>query len=87
MALFIINEEGYTNLSMRKLARRLGFTAKTIYNYYSNKTSFTDGAHKGLFDLAEVFRKADRRQQILLRSSVPPCMPTFKWGIENKALL
>ena len=37
VALEIIVNDGFRNFSMRKLASRLGMTAKTIYNYYSNK--------------------------------------------------
>ena len=33
----IINEEGYHNLSMRKIGARLGMTAANLYNYYANK--------------------------------------------------
>ena len=36
-ALDIIIEEGFNNFSLRKVASRLGVTATTIYNYYSNK--------------------------------------------------
>ncbi len=36
-ALSLITDEGFRNLSMRKIASRLGVTATTIYNYYSNK--------------------------------------------------
>ncbi len=36
-ALALISEHGFTSFSMRKLASRLGMTATTIYNYYSNK--------------------------------------------------
>jgi len=36
-ALDIIIEEGYKNLSVRKIASRLGVTATTIYNYYTGK--------------------------------------------------
>ncbi|MHB8137417.1 MAG: TetR/AcrR family transcriptional regulator [Smithellaceae bacterium] len=36
-ALTIIIEEGFNNLSVRKIAFRLGVTATTIYNYYTNK--------------------------------------------------
>ncbi|MBI5550670.1 MAG: TetR/AcrR family transcriptional regulator [Desulfobacterales bacterium] len=35
-ALAIIIEEGFNNLSARKIAGRLGVTATTIYNYYTN---------------------------------------------------
>jgi len=36
-ALTIISEHGYKFFSMRKLAKLLGMSATTIYNYYSNK--------------------------------------------------
>ncbi len=36
-ALDIIVEEGYDGFTMRKLGRRLGWAAKTIYNYFSSK--------------------------------------------------
>ncbi len=36
-ALAILFEEGFDDLSMRKLARKLGMTAPNIYNYYSGK--------------------------------------------------
>jgi len=36
-ALDLIVEDGFENLSMRKLGRRLGFAAKTIYNYFASK--------------------------------------------------
>ena len=36
-ALDIIIQEGFHNLSVRKIAARLNFTATTIYNYYTNK--------------------------------------------------
>jgi len=36
-ALDIIIEEGFNNLSVRKIASHLGITATTIYNYYTNK--------------------------------------------------
>lgn len=36
-ALAILFEEGFDDLSMRKLGRKLGMTAPNIYNYYSGK--------------------------------------------------
>lgn len=36
-ALAILFEEGFEDLSMRKLGRKLGMTAPNIYNYYSGK--------------------------------------------------
>jgi len=36
-ALDIIIKDGFENLSLRKIASRLGVTPTTLYNYYSNK--------------------------------------------------
>lgn len=36
-AVEVIAEDGFQNLSMRKIANRLGVSATTIYYYYSNK--------------------------------------------------
>jgi AcrR family transcriptional regulator len=36
-ALELIVKDGFQNLSMRRLASKLGMTATTIYNYFSNK--------------------------------------------------
>ena len=36
-ALAVIIDEGFNNLSVRKIASRMGITATTIYNYYANK--------------------------------------------------
>jgi AcrR family transcriptional regulator len=84
-ALFIINEEGYGSLSMRKLARRLGFTAKTIYNYYSNKDELY------LMALIEGFQGLTNQFQAAYGSSGNPVEKLnaavhsyVRWGIENK---
>lgn len=36
-ALYVVINQGFSNLSMRKIASRLGVTATTIYNYYSSR--------------------------------------------------
>jgi AcrR family transcriptional regulator len=84
-ALFIINQEGYASLSMRKLAHRLGVTAKTIYNYYSNKDElYLMVLIKGFTELVAEFRaaylsSADPMQK--LRAAVHAYV---NWGIANK---
>ncbi|HOW99439.1 MAG TPA: TetR/AcrR family transcriptional regulator [Deltaproteobacteria bacterium] len=84
-ALSIVNEEGYARLSMRKLARRLGFTAKTIYNYYSNKDELY------LMALIEGFQALSREFQAAYGSSDDPVEKMrsvirayVRWGVENK---
>jgi len=36
-AIKLMDQEGFDNMSMRKLAQRMSMTAANIYNYYSNK--------------------------------------------------
>lgn len=84
-ALFIINQEGYTNLSMRKLASRLGFTAKTIYNYYSNKDElYLMVLIKGFTELTEAFRAAYASSVDPLRKLAAAVHAYVRWGIANK---
>lgn len=84
-ALAIINAEGYANLSMRKLAQRLGFTAKTIYNYYSNKDElYLMVLIKGFSDLAAEFRAASRSSADPLARLSAAMHAYVRWGIGNK---
>ena len=57
----IIMEEGFHNLSMRKIGMKIGMTAANLYNYYSNKDELNIAirtrAGKILFDdLANAYR-------------------------------
>ena len=84
-ALFIINQNGYANLSMRKLARRLGFTAKTIYNYYSNKDElYLMALIKGFQELAEQFHAAYLSSDNPVEKMRSAVHAYVRWGIENK---
>jgi len=84
-ALAIINAEGYANLSMRKLARRLGFTAKTIYNYYSNKDElYLMVLIKGFTELVEEFRAAYLSSVDPLQKLLNAMHAYVRWGISNK---
>ena len=84
-ALFIINKDGYSNLSMRKLALRLGFTAKTIYNYYSNKDElYLMVLTKGFQELAEQFRAAYLSSKNPVEKMHSALNAYVRWGIENK---
>ncbi len=84
-ALYIINQEGYANLSMRKLARRLGFTAKTIYNYYSNKDElYLMALSKGFEELAAEFRSAYQSSGNPLEKMNALVHAYVRWGIENR---
>ncbi|HPI93285.1 MAG TPA: TetR/AcrR family transcriptional regulator [Deltaproteobacteria bacterium] len=84
-ALSIINEEGYANLSMRKLARRLGVTAKTIYNYYSNKDElYLMALIEGFQDLTEQFRAAYRSSGDPVERLRAALHAYVDWGIEHR---
>lgn len=84
-ALFIINEEGYANLSMRKLARRLGVTAKTIYNYYSNKDElYLMALIEGFQGLTEQFRMAYRSSENPVEKLRTALHAYVHWGIEHR---
>jgi AcrR family transcriptional regulator len=84
-ALFIINKDGYANLSMRKLALRLGFTAKTIYNYYSNKDElYLMALIKGFQELTEQFRAPYLSSENPVEKMRAAVNAYVHWGIENK---
>ncbi|MEN6448141.1 MAG: TetR/AcrR family transcriptional regulator [Syntrophaceae bacterium] len=84
-ALFIINQDGYANLSMRKLALRLGVTAKTIYNYYSNKDElYLMVLIKGFQELAEQFCTAYQSSENPVEKMRAAVTTYVRWGIENK---
>jgi AcrR family transcriptional regulator len=61
-ALELINQDGYSNFSMRKLAARLGVTATTIYQYYSNKDELYLGVITRGFE--ELFTRMDAAYQL-----------------------
>ncbi len=84
-ALSIINHEGYASLSMRKLARRLGVTAKTIYNYYANKDEIYLMALIDAFgDLTERFRQACRSSDNPVEKLRAAMHAYVYWGIEHR---
>ncbi len=84
-ALFIINKDGYANLSMRKLALRLGFTAKTIYNYYSNKDElYLMVLIKGFQELTKQFRVAYLSSENPVEKMRSAVHAYVRWGIKNK---
>jgi AcrR family transcriptional regulator len=69
-ALSLITDEGFRNLSMRKIASRLGVTATTIYNYYSNRDELyfmirTHGFELLYRSLGEAYRSHDTPRERL----------------------
>lgn len=84
-AMAIINQYGYDDLSMRKLAGRLGFTAKTIYNYYSNKDEiYLMALIKGFQTLAGEFQAAYASSKNPLKKLEAVVRAYVRWGIENR---
>ncbi len=73
-ALALISEHGFASFSMRKLASRLGMTATTIYNYYSNKDELylmilTKGFDMLYRSFAEIYA-SDRDPSVKVRDMV-----------------
>ena len=63
-ALGIITEHGYEGLTMRRLGRRLGMTAATLYNYFTKKEEIylhvlTRGFELLYDDLLQAYRSTD----------------------------
>lgn len=59
----LINEVGFDNFTMRKLAGKLGLTATTIYQYYKNKEELYFAALTQGFDtLCDVVQEALEKQ-------------------------
>ncbi len=62
-ALDLMNAHGFEGFSMRKLGKRLGVSAKTIYNYYKNKDELYLGIlTNGFARLYERFLSAYERE-------------------------
>lgn len=70
-ALSLISEKGFQSFSMRKLASRLGMSATSIYNYYSNKDDLY---------LMVLTRGFDMLFKMLSEIYETPCDPGLKVG-------
>jgi len=73
-ALHIIIEEGFLNLSLRKIASRIGVTATTIYNYYKNKDEINlmiriRGFEK-LYDMLKKYSKGSANVERKLKAMI-----------------
>ncbi|GAB1475273.1 hypothetical protein MASR2M70_01050 [Bacillota bacterium] len=83
-ALELINEDGYNNFSMRKLAKKLNMTATPIYRYYRNKDElYLSVLMQGFENLYQIlqdaygagYSPADRLKNV--------CREYIKFGINN----
>ncbi len=52
-ALALIDEEGIDNLSMRKLAQRIGVTSMSIYTYFADKEALLSGVAQLIYSEVE----------------------------------
>jgi len=77
-ALHIIIEEGFNNLSLRKIASRLNVTATTIYNYYTNKDEINlmirirgfEKLHDLLIARSAALKKIEYRLKAMIRAYI-----------------
>ena len=77
-ALAIIIEDGFDHLSIRKIAARLGITATTIYNYYTNKDELNlmirirgfQKLHDLLVQHANAFEKVEDRLAAMVKAYI-----------------
>ncbi|MBP7738125.1 MAG: TetR/AcrR family transcriptional regulator [Spirochaetes bacterium] len=83
-AISLINEAGFANFSMRKLGSRLDVTAKTIYNYFTDKdelylhilTRGFEMLRRSMEEAAAPFSDPSRRLQAMAHAYV-------RFGIGN----
>ncbi|HUN54612.1 MAG TPA: TetR/AcrR family transcriptional regulator [Smithella sp.] len=77
-ALDIIIKDGFNNLSVRKLASRLGVTATTIYNYYTSKDELNlmirirgfEKLHDLLIERSAPFKDIEGQLKAMIRAYV-----------------
>jgi AcrR family transcriptional regulator len=83
-ALTIISQHGYKFFSMRKLAKTLGMSATTIYNYYSNKdelylmilTKGFDMLYTGLLEIYNAYENPFDKLRAMIKAYV-------SFGVKN----
>ncbi len=73
-ALDIIIREGYENLSMRNIARRIGMTAANLYNYFSSKDELY------LTLLRNAFQKLNNSLRYMVRDVNDPLQKLMRIG-------
>ena len=83
-ALYLIADEGFQNLSMRRIASRLGVTATTIYNYYSNKDELYFMIRTHGFELLYQKLVEAYNDHSTPRERLQACIRSYiKFGIDN----
>jgi AcrR family transcriptional regulator len=83
-AIELIADQGFTRLSMRRLAATLGMTASNIYNYYSNKDElYLDIQTNGFRQLYDRFADARDREKTPLLQLIAIMREYLDFGTTN----
>ena len=65
--------EGYDSVSMRKIAKRIGYTPMSIYLHFEDKADLLDCVCEQAF--SELYRRHDSEKARWLSCSRPPLCP------------
>jgi AcrR family transcriptional regulator len=85
-ALAIIMEEGFTSLTMRRLATRMRMSAANLYNYFRSKDEiYLSIVIQGFRMLKKALDKAYRSSRSPARRARAMMEAYVRFGIENKA--
>ncbi len=86
-ALRLMNQHGFEGFSMRKLAKNLGVSAKTIYNYFKNKDDlYLAILTNGFVKLHERFEHANMQGRTAMDRLEKMGREYLKFGIEHAHL-
>jgi AcrR family transcriptional regulator len=73
----LINKDGFTNLSMRKLAKKINYSPTTIYLYFKNKDDLA------FYFIEDMFRIIEERISALIYSMKGTALDLLKQGLKT----
>ncbi|MFD2036322.1 TetR/AcrR family transcriptional regulator [Belliella marina] len=83
----IVKEEGWTGLSMRKIADRIEYTAPIIYEYFTNKEAILNELTRiGFQDLDRVLEEAQNAHMAPEKQLEAMWMAYWEFGLHNKEI-
>lgn len=83
----IVKEEGWSGLSMRKIADRIEYTAPIIYEYYANKEAILKAlTSKGYVCLDQELEKVQEKYTDPVEQLEEMWMTFWRFAFENKEL-
>lgn len=86
-SLAIVKEEGWSALSMRKIADKIEYTAPIIYEYFSNKDAIlTELTRIGYLKLAEQMKEAERKHADPIEQLKSMWLAYWNFAFEEKEL-